>query len=279
MNEQVIGLDTDVAVSETERKKILLSRVMTDEQQVVMSERRDAFAQVFGDGYMQKFTDPILFVDAQFSNYRIRKFYEVNFSFMSRNLFAEYVYRRRAKYNRELLTKFSELMARKLDGAKKVLDKFSGQVSHVLEMDSSDATAIGYMQPTYHMVPVIHAQARQYLELLQTADKLFTNVAAATITGLITSEEKTKIEHKSILALRALGNTIRSENIILRKEANRLRTEQKAAGLDEDHELETAIDMQNSAIADAGKVERSNELLDGIAFTKNEEIEAEAIKG
>ena len=78
------------------------------------AKRIEAFTKVFGVPYMERFTDPIHFFPSIFLNYRIHKFYEHNFAFMSRNLFSEYVYLRRPKYNRDILTKYHDLMDRKL---------------------------------------------------------------------------------------------------------------------------------------------------------------------
>ena len=98
----------------------------------IQKSRLDAFEKVFGVAYMERFTDPIHFTNGVFLNYRIHKFYENNFAFMSRNLFSEYVYLRRPKYNREILAKYHDLMARKLASLETLLKRFNDQIDVVM---------------------------------------------------------------------------------------------------------------------------------------------------
>ncbi|MEQ6436304.1 hypothetical protein V8Z74_14920 [Comamonas sp. w2-DMI] len=235
-------------------------------REVVRAERNAAFEKCFGGNYMERFTDPIHFLSVGFLNYRIHKFYENNYAFMSKNLFSEYVYRRRAKYNRDLLVRYFDLMAKKLGGVSAILTKYHGQVDHVLKVNNQTDDEIGYLREYKELVPVIHAQARQYLDLLLSADQLFMKLAAGVLSGLIDSNEKTEIERKVILSFRAIGNTVRNEAITLRKEATRVRNEMQSEGI-HDEELDSAIDTQTRAAAEGAVVEKNNAKIDGVAFT------------
>lgn len=244
----------------------------------IQASRLDAFKKVFGVAYMERFTDPIYFTNGVFLNYRIHKFYENNFAFMSRNLFSEYVYLRRPKYNREILSKYHALMARKLQSLEMLIKRFNDQIDHVMETNNVTLDDIGYLRPNHELVPVIHAQARQYLDLLKAADALFTKTAAAVLQGVIDSDAKRETENKTILAMRGLGNTVRSEAIILRKEAQRVREQMKNDGVEHDHELDTAIEAQSKVIEEGDAVERANEAIDGISSTPNSTLAQYALE-
>ena len=204
-----------------------------------------------------------------FLNYRIHKFYENNFAFMSRNLFSEYVYLRRPKYNREILKRYHDLMGRKLVALDTLIKKYNSQLDHVMSINKVNDDDIGYLRPYPELVPIIHAQSRLYFDMLKSADILFTKTSAAVLQGVIDSEFKREIENKTILAMRALGNTVRSEAITLRKEAQRVRKAMQDEGVADDHELDTAIEAQSRVIEESDAVERANEMLDGIRSTPN----------
>ncbi len=244
-----------------------------DPAELLFNQRVEAFGKTFGEKYLDRFTDPIHFLNVEFFNYKMHKFYEGNFAFISRNVFSEYVYRRRPKYNRDLLIRYHELMAKKLDGVQKLLTKYTAQIDAVIANNGGNIDEIGYVKKRIELVPVIHAQARQYLDLLQLADALFTKVAAATLQGLIDSNSKTEIEAKTILSFRAVGNTVRSETVGLRKEAQRVRELMRSEdGVGEDHEMDTAINMQASVVEEGTVIERENALLSGVAFTESPEV-------
>ena len=278
---------TEILATETLVPETVAVEVVDPIATRIQSARVAAFTEVFGVEYMERFTDPIHFTNAVFLNYRIHKFYENNFAFMSRNLFSEYVYLRRPKYNRDILTKYHDLMGRKLQSLETLIKRFNDQIDRVLEANNVNQEDIGYLRPNHELVPVIHAQSYQYLDLLKAADALFTKTAAAVLQGIITSESKREIENKSILAMRALGSTVRSEAITLRKEAQRVRKVMKDEGMEVDHELDTAIEAQSKVIEESEKAERANSLLDGITATPNstlaqyalEKHEAELAKG
>ncbi len=244
----------------------------------IQKSRLDAFEKVFGVTYMERFTDPIHFTNGVFLNYRIHKFYENNFAFMSRNLFSEYVYLRRPKYNREILAKYHDLMARKLASLETLLKRFNDQIDVVMQTNGVTLDDIGYLRPNHELVPVIHAQSRQYLDVLKLADALFTKTAAAVLQGVISSEAKRETENKTILAMRGLGNTVRSEAITLRKEAQRVRKVMKDEGVEVDHELDTAIETQSKVIEEGDEVERANAAIDGISSTPNSTLAQYALE-
>lgn len=236
--------------------------------------RVEAFNKVFGGDYSARFTDPIHFVRGEFLNYRIHQFYKHNFAFISRNMFTEYVYLRRPKYDRAILTRYHDLMAKKLDLLNSLVKRFTGQVDHVLNVNNASDEEIGFLKPNEELVPVIHAQARQYLDLLLETDRLFVKTAAAVLQGQLNSDEKLDIEKKTILAFRSLGNMVRSESVTLRKEAQRVRREMEKEGIKEDRELDTAIITQTTVIEDMEQAERENDAIDGVSFKETSALVA-----
>jgi hypothetical protein len=239
-------------------------------QEIKQQQRVEAFEKVFGKKYLERFTDPIHFMDVQFYNYRIHKFYENNFQFISKNLFVQYVYRRRPAYNLDVLTRYHDIIAGKLAGVQKILTRYTGQVDAVMAANNGSDEDIGFVRQSFEKVPVIHGQARQYLDLLLMADALFIKVAAMVLQGLMDADQKTEIEKKVILTFRAVGNTVRSEAIKLRQEAQRVASALQSEGVQKDEELDSAIDMQQTVIEEAGAVEKTNAILDGVTFTGTE---------
>lgn len=232
----------------------------------VIQERRAAFAEVFGENYMDRFTDPVFFVYTHFGSYRISKFYRDNFPFMSRNFFSEAVYRRRWEFNKELITKFNETMERKMSAAMNTIANMQAEVDKLASMQATDVNALTYLNTKPHLTPIIHYHARQYLELLGNADKLLATIHALTFSGHIDPEKSQKMEQKAILLIRAIGGTLRNEWVVLMKEALRIREKQNQEGL-KDEELNTAISMQTTGLEEGIKAEKLNSLIDGSKFT------------
>ena len=64
-------------------------------REITPEERRRAMADVFGEAYAQRFTDPVVFVRRELHSPAAHQFLKRDFPLVSRTLHLELVYRRR----------------------------------------------------------------------------------------------------------------------------------------------------------------------------------------
>ena len=84
-------------------------------------KRKKAFADLFGERYEKSFTDPVAFRTIFFYSPPVSQEYRQNFKVLSRNLFAETVYRRRKGFNQEILNHYIAVSGKRLNDILKLL--------------------------------------------------------------------------------------------------------------------------------------------------------------
>lgn len=218
-------------------------------------EQRQAFIETFGGDYTQGFQDPLIFRPASFFNPAVRQQYKHDFKVLSRCLFAEYIYRRRPAFNPAVLDHFANLCTTKLAGIKKLVTLQTTRVEQLLIQNGYKADG-AYLNCQNKIVPIIHASALQYLEVLQLLDKLYQTTGSAVLNGVLSADQRKEAELTCRKAVRAFGSMVRAESIAVRKEAQRL----DSTG--SDPELQQALEMQASAVAEAGAASDAEEAAD-----------------
>ncbi len=219
---------------------------MSAESSILFEDRhRKAFSEVFGNDYMDRFTDPVAFREVEFYSPPVWQEYRQNYKVLSRNLFAETVYRRRRGFNEEILTNYSQISATKLDAIQKLLTGKRDRLREVVSNNGHDVDA-GYLHSRKYLVPIIHSHMMQFLKILQLQDEVLQLTGTCSLNGLMSAEERKKEEVQTKAAVRSFSGTIRNESIKMRKEAQRIHAEQS-----DDVELQQTIQAQKDAEAHA----------------------------
>lgn len=203
---------------------------------------QQAFADLFGAGYADRFSDPVSFVNTTFYSPPVSQEYRQNFKVLSRNLFAEWVYRRRKDFNEEILNNYVQISGKKLDAIAKLITVERDRLRTVAESNGIEIDA-GYLHCKVHVIPIIHNHALEFVKILQLFDELLQITGSCALKGILNAQERKRIEVKARGAIRSFSGTIRSESIKMRQEAQRLQRE----GLQDDSELINTIASQQDA--------------------------------
>ena len=205
-------------------------------------KRKKSFADLFGERYEKSFTDPVAFRTIYFYSPPVSQEYRQNYKVLSRNLFAETVYRRRKGFNQEILNHYIEVSGKRLDAILKLLSLERDRMREVAFSNGAEIDA-GYMHRKEHMIPIIHPHAGLFIKCLEAFDQLLQLSGTLFLHGIFDSEQRRQVEVKARGAIRQFSNVIRNESVKMRKEAQRLAKE----GNGTDVELDTAIAGQEEA--------------------------------
>lgn len=204
-------------------------------------KRKKAFADLFGERYEKSFTDPVAFRTINFFSPPVSQEYRQNYKVLSRNLFAETVYRRRKGFDQEILNHYIQVSGKRLDAILKLLSLERDRMREVAFSNGVEIDA-GYMHCKEHLIPIIHPHAGLFIKCLEAFDQLLQLSGTLFLHGIFSSDQRRQVEVKSRGAIRQFSNVIRNESVKMRKEAQRL-----ADGQGGDAELTTAIEGQEEA--------------------------------
>lgn len=204
-------------------------------------KRKKAFADLFGEKYEKSFTDPVAFRTINFYSPPVSQEYRQNYKVLSRNLFAETVYRRRKGFNQEILNHYIQVSGKRLDAILKLLSLERDRMREVAFSNGVEIDA-GYMHCKEHLIPIIHPHAGLFIKCLEAFDQLLQLSGTLFLHGIFESDQRRQVEVKARGAIRQFSNVIRNESVKMRKEAQRL-----ADGQGGDEELTTAIEGQAEA--------------------------------
>jgi hypothetical protein len=227
-------------------KRPVLAAPAQDIEVIRDAARRDAFIQVFGKAYLDGFGDPILFREARFFSPAVQQEYKRNWALISRTLFGEYTYRRRPSYDQRVLDAFSHIVTTKLAAITELLNSRINTITKLCSDNGAQMDA-AYMSCQTKQVPIIHAQAGQYLRALLLLDRFLQVSGSAALNGVIDGEQRRQAEMLCRKALYAFGAMIRNESIKVRKEAQRVLNDQRSKG-QVDAEMQVAENMQGQAL-------------------------------
>lgn len=203
--------------------------------------KRKAFEDLFGADYAGRFTDPVLFQPVTFYSPPVSQEYRQNFKVLSRNLFAEWVYRRRRGFNEEILDNYVKVSGNKLDGIQRLIAADRDRLRAMAEGNGIEIDA-GYLHCRNQMAPVIHSHAKEFLRCLQLFDELLQITGSLALHGMLSAVERRKVEVRARAAIRSFSATIRNESVKMRKEAQRLVAENE-----HDQELVETMRSQEEA--------------------------------
>lgn len=217
-------------------------------------QHRKVFSEVFGNNYMGRFTDPVIFREFRFYSPPVTQEYNQNFKVLSRNLFAETVYRRRKGFDEEILNKYHRTAGDKLDAVHKLISLERDRLRE-LALGNGVTVDAGYLHSNVQTVPIIHSHALSFIKCLVLFDQLLQLSAACDLEGQLSPSERTKVERKCRRAIRSFSGTIRTESQKMRDEAVRLQKENAS-----DEELNDMISAQEEGLLHADALEQAEAL-------------------
>ena len=236
---------------------------------LALAERRErhvnAIKGLFDERFVNTFQSPVLVLEDQTlaSPVAIR-FFRKDFGYLSKQLYMEYQYRSWHGFNTELLDRFANLASAKLQNIQTLLGNWDSRLTKILEQAGKhrDEALSLYPQTLKVDVPIIAAQARQYLEMLMLMDRVYILSGSANLWGLLDSQQRAQVEWTCKKALRAFRATMEQEVFKLYREAQRLQREQHSKG-EADPQRDQLLAQQGKDIETFSKESQSEARQDG----------------
>lgn len=181
--------------------------------------QREAFIAVFSPQYAKRFDDGIAWVKVSFMTPSPKKFFQRGFAFLSRNLYAETIYRRSYDFDQAKLEKFSKLCLEKSTAVLAMISKNLERIEQLSKDNGVVVEDMSYLRAFEREAPVIHPVANIYLNILRKLDRLFIYSGAAYLAGVFTADQKRQAELTARKAVTAFEGMVRSESGRLKNEA------------------------------------------------------------
>jgi hypothetical protein len=202
-----------------------------------LARRRKAMEATFGTRFLNTFVSPYLVIEDHVIECPVGvRFYKKDFMFLSKQLYLEYQYRGWRDFDVALLDRYAGIVTNKLAALDATMQQTINRLQKLLEQQGLQADLT--LWPRKHVVdvPIIAAQARAYLAVLQKMDRVYTLTGTANLLGVIDSTQRAQAELQAKRAVRAFRAVLKSEATRLYREAERIATEQRQAG-----KAETAV--------------------------------------
>ena len=194
-------------------------------------DRVRAFVEIFGQKWVGEFNDPVVFRNCSLSSKAALQFYRRDFAEMSRLLFADTMYRRRAGFDQAVLDAFIEAATNKLAEVQALIAVQCQRLVKLCESNGQPTDA-AYVHQQQMLVPIISPHAASYLRCLLKLEELHRISASAMLNGVIDGEQFRVAEHHGHKAIRSLSGVLRNEYVKVRREAERVRAEASGAGVE-----------------------------------------------
>ncbi len=117
-------------------------------------DRVRAFVEIFGQKWVNEFNDPVVFRSCSLSSKAALQFYRRDFAEMSRLLFADTMYRRRAGFDQAVLDAFIEAATKKLAEVQALIAVQCQRLVKVCESNGQPTDA-AYVHQQQMLVPII----------------------------------------------------------------------------------------------------------------------------
>jgi hypothetical protein len=213
-----------------------------------MARRQRFLNEIFGERFVATFNSPVLFLDDQELKSPVAiRFFKKDFSYLSKQLYLEYQYRSWKGFNLELLTRYSDLVTKKLENINILMTNTVNRLQKLMETQGHKLAGSLWPTSMQHDVPIIAGQARAYYELLRSLEQVYLLAGTANLFGVITSAQRAEAEFICKKAVRAFRSVLQTEVIKLYREADRLMKEQHSAG-HVDKQMAALVEMQGNDI-------------------------------
>ena len=231
------------------RTNASIGRDVVDEVQWP-DRRQKALASIFGEQFVQSFASPYMVIEDHVIECPVAvRFYKKDFSYLSKQLYVEYQFRSWKGYDLDLLASYTELVTRKLENIKTLINNTALRLQRLLDQEGHEANLSLWPAPHRCDVPIIALQARSYLEVLRLLDKVYLLAATANLLGVIDSSQRAEAEYICRKAVRAFRSVLQSEVAKLYLEAKRVMRERNGAG-QVDPQISEVVLQQGKASAE-----------------------------
>lgn len=224
-----------------------------------LARRQRSLNKVFGDRFVETFNSPVLFIDEQVLSCPVAvRFFNKDFAYLSKQLYLEYQYRSWRGYNQELLTRYAELVGKKLENINILLSNNVSRMRNLLSQQGYALETTLWPKSLELDVPVIASLARTYWDMLLLLEQVYLLAATANMFGVFSSAQRAEAEFLCKKAIRAFRSVLQTEVIKLYREADRLIKEQHTSG-HVDKGMADMVEQQGRDIAafDASSEEES----------------------
>ena len=196
-----------------------------------LARRHKAMEATFGTRFLNTFVSPYLVIEDHVIACPVGvRFYRKDFMFLSKQLYLEYQYRGWRDFDVALLDRYAGLVSNKLAALDATMQQTINRLQKLLEQQGLQADLTLWPKKYVVDVPIIAAQARAYLAVLQKMDRVYTLTGTANLLGVIDSTQRAQAELQAKRAVRAFRSVLKSESTRLYREAERIATEQRQAG-------------------------------------------------
>jgi hypothetical protein len=192
---------------------------------------RKAMEASFGARFLNTFVSPYLVIEDHVIECPVGvRFYKKDFNYLSKQLYLEYQYRKWRDFDITLLDRYAAIVTSKLAGLDATMQQTIDRLQKLLEQSGQQADLT--LWPTKYVtdVPIIAAQARAYLAVLQKMDRVYTLTGTANLLGVIDSTQRAQAELQAKRAVRAFRSILQTEVTRLYREAERIMGQQRQLG-------------------------------------------------
>ncbi|MBC5767598.1 hypothetical protein [Ramlibacter albus] len=207
-----------------------------------------ALVETFGEPFVRSLASPyVVREDQTFECPVAARFYRKDYAFVARNLFLEYQYRTWRGFNQEILQRYSDLLTKKLENIKILMQNYINRMQNLLDPQGHRLDTSMWPNAMVKDVPIISAHANEYLDALRLLEKVYLLAGTANMFGVLTSSQRAEAEAISKKAVRAFRSVLQAEVIKLYREAHRVMQEQRNAGTPLDPRLVEAVEQHGAA--------------------------------
>lgn len=202
-----------------------------DEASKRLARRHKALEAIFGNRFLHTFLSPYMVIEDHVIECPVGiRFYKKDFAYLSKQLYLEYQYRGWKGFNTELLDRYATIITTKLTAIQTLMQNNINRLQKLLDQQGHKADLT--LWPAIHRsdVPIISAQARAYVNVLEQMDRLYTLSGTANLLGVIDSAQRQEVEFTAKKAVRAFRSILQTEVTRLYREAERIVKEQHSTG-------------------------------------------------
>ncbi len=220
---------------------------------VRQARRQRSLLKVFGERFVETFNSPVLFIDDQVLSCPVAvRFFNKDFAYLSKQLYLEYQYRSWRGYNQDLLTRYADLVGKKLENINILLNNNVSRMRNLLSQQGYQLETTLWPKSLDVDVPVIANLARTYWSMLLLLEQVYLLAATANMFGVFSSAQRAEAEFLCKKAIRAFRSVLQTEVVKLYREADRLIKEQHSTG-QVDKGMAEMVEQQGRDIADFDK--------------------------
>jgi hypothetical protein len=231
-----------------------------------LERHHKAIQATFGTRFLNTFASPYQVIEDHVIQCPVAvRFYKKDFNYLSKQLYLEYQYRKWRDFDPTLLDRYAAVTTGKLAALDVTMQQTINRLQKLLEQSGQQADLTLWATKYVTDVPIIAAQARAYLTVLQKMDRVYTLTGTANLLGVIDSTQRAQAELQAKRAVRAFRSILQTEVPRLYREAERIMTQQRQVGK-ADPAMAAVVQQQQQDIAEFEQAAQRDAHEDGSAL-------------